>query len=242
MAYADRCASPTVAGIKVIRAELAGLGVVVQIPLDAQVVDGLEAQPRDDRRQIARRGEIRDPALVQRGVEDVAPVVDQRPAEVTVDKILLRNLPTGPLAHLRWAAFFCISAVRPGAGFLFAGAQVKALSQRESRFVGVGGDVGAVDQQHIPRLFADAGHIAVEDLRFDDVAQFAIPAGEREIPFESRRSKVHRGFEIRSVERIVADRGNAAVRAFQVGSLADGVGGLAQRGLGQHTPAAAGQR
>jgi hypothetical protein len=104
MAHADGGAAPTVAGKEVVGAQPSGLGVVVQIPLDAQVVDGLEAQPRGDRREVARRGEEGDGAQVQRGVEDVAPVGNERAAEVGIDEELLRNLPTGPLAGLRRAA------------------------------------------------------------------------------------------------------------------------------------------
>ena len=39
-----------VAGEEVVGAEAAGFGVVVQVPFNAQAVDGYETQTRDDRR------------------------------------------------------------------------------------------------------------------------------------------------------------------------------------------------
>ena len=53
-------------------------------------------------------------------------------------------------------------------------AQVKALGEREAHLVGVGGDVGGVDQQHILRLRADAAHVAIGDLWLDHMAQVAV--------------------------------------------------------------------
>ena len=56
MAEADGGAAPAVAGIEVVGArDWPPLGVVVQVPLDAQVVDGLEADARGDGREVARR-------------------------------------------------------------------------------------------------------------------------------------------------------------------------------------------
>ena len=63
-----------------------------------------------------------------------------------------------------------------GAGLRLGGAQVKALGEREADFVGVGGDVGGVDQKHIARLRADAAHEAVGQFGLDDVAQLPVPA------------------------------------------------------------------
>ena len=44
-------------------------------------------------------GEEGDGAHVERGVEDVAAVGDERAAEVGIDEDILRDLPTGPLAR-----------------------------------------------------------------------------------------------------------------------------------------------
>ena len=193
-----------------------GFGVVVQVPLDAQIVDGLEAQPRGHRRKVARRGQKGHRAQIQRGIEDIAPAGDQRPPKLGSIKSFCAICQ---LAHSR----ACGRAARRAAvrrrrrACCIGGPQIEALRQREAGLVGVGGDVGGIEQQHVARLRADAAHVAVVELRLDHVAQFAMPAGQREIPLERRRPEIHGGFEIDAVERIVADGGNAAVRARQVG-------------------------
>jgi len=99
-------ASEAVAGEEVVGAEAAGFGVVVQIPFDAEAVDGFEAQARDDGRDVARRGEVGDSGEVEGGVEDVATVGDEGSAEGGIDEELLGDLPTGPFAGLGFAGVF----------------------------------------------------------------------------------------------------------------------------------------
>ena len=70
------------------------------------------------------------------------------------------------------------------------------------------------------------------------MAQFHVPTGQRKVAFDGRRLDVHGGLYIGAVERIVADGRDAAPGACEVGVLADGVGGGAYRGLGNHIPAA----
>ena len=146
------------------------------------------------------------------------------------------------LAHSRGCAgafgrdFICC------AGLLIRWDAEKALGERKAHFIGIGGDVGGVHQQHILSLLADAGNVAVSDLRLDGVAQLPVPAGDREIALQDRCPQIDGGFKIEAVERVVADGGNPAVGVFPVRCLADRVRSLAQRRLGQHTPAAAGER
>ena len=78
---------------------------------------------------------------------------------------------------------------------------------------------------------ADAAHKAVGELRLDDVAQLAIPAGEDKVALEGRRPDVDGGLDIDAVERIVADGGDAVAQIGQIGDLADGVGGVAESAL-----------
>jgi len=59
----------------------AQLWVVVQIPLNAQVADGLEAQARSDGERLRASQEGRS-AQIQGGIEDVAPAGDQRPPKL----------------------------------------------------------------------------------------------------------------------------------------------------------------
>ncbi len=82
MAEADGGAAPTVAGVEVVGGQFALLGVVVQVPLDAQVVDGFKAQAGGDGGKVARGSEKGDGAQVEGGVEDVAAAGDERAAEV----------------------------------------------------------------------------------------------------------------------------------------------------------------
>ena len=98
VAHADGGAAPTVARVEVVGSQLPALGVVVQVPLNAQVVDGLKAQARSDGRQVARRREEGHGAHVQRGVEDVAAAGDERAAEVGS---IERFWPICQLAHSR---------------------------------------------------------------------------------------------------------------------------------------------
>ena len=241
MAQTDGGAAPTVTGKKVVGVQAAVLGVEVQVPLDAEIVNGLETQARGERREVARSSEESYAGQVQGGVEDVAAVGDERAAEIGIDEELLRNLPTGPLAGLRRAAFRRNFAVHGRARPWGCGAQVKALREGEADFVGIGGDVGGVDEEHIAGLGADAAHKAVGQFRFDDVAQFAVPAREGKVALEGRRANVDGGLDIGAVQRIVADGGCAVSCACQVGSLANGIKSVAQRDLGNHAPAAGGK-
>ena len=92
-------AAKAVAREHVVRGQLTGDGVVRQIPLDAQIVDGLEADARGDGRNVARRSEKSRRHQVQRGIEDIAPARNERSAKVGIDKVLLRDLPGRPLAR-----------------------------------------------------------------------------------------------------------------------------------------------
>jgi hypothetical protein len=127
-------AAPTVAGKEVVGAQPPGLGVVVQVPLDAQVVDGLEAQPRGDRRQVARPGEEGDAAQVQRGVEDVAPAGMSAPPKLGSMKYFCAICQ---LAHSRGLAGSRLRLASGGAGLFRGRAQIKALGEREAHLVGV---------------------------------------------------------------------------------------------------------
>ena len=73
---AYRGVAPAVARVEVVGAKPAGFGVVVEVPLDAQIVDGLKAQPGGDGRKVARVGEEGDAGQVEGGLEDVSAARD----------------------------------------------------------------------------------------------------------------------------------------------------------------------
>ena len=112
------------------------------------------------------------------------------------------------LAHSRgWAGQVAAddSASSSAQGCWLQRAQVEALREREADFVGVGGDVGGVDEQHVAGLGADAADELIGELGLDDMAQLAVPACEGEVALEGRRPEVDRGLNIGAVERVVAD-------------------------------------
>ena len=237
MAEPNGGAAPTVAGKEIAGVDPSSPGVVVHVPLDAQIVNGLEAQARNDGSQVAWRSEEGNASQVECGVEDVSPVGNEGAAEVGVEKVLLGNLPTGPLARFGQAAAGCLG-VFGGAGLLSGGAQIEALRKREADFIGVGGDVRGVGHQYVLFSAADAAYKPVSKLGLDDVAQFPVPVPERKIALHGRWADVQRNVGIGAVKRFVADRGSAVIDAGQIGDLADGIEGVAQRGLGNHTPPA----
>ena len=239
-------AAEAVAGEDVVGGQFAGDGVVGQVPLDAQIVDGLETDARGNGRKVARRSEERGRHQVQRGIEDVAPAGNEGSAEVGIDEVLLGDLPSGPLARGAGTdAGVCglLGGIRI-AGFLLACAarlrvrwpQIEPLRQREAGLIDIAGDVRGIEQKHVAGLRPDAADEAVVQLRLDDVAELAMPEGQSEIALERGRTKIEGSFEILAIDGFVADCG----RGRGIGKrrrLADGVGGGAQRDFREKAPA-----
>src|SRR5580658_3115164 len=201
MANADRSPAPSVPGEYVICRQPSILRVVVHIPLDAKIVDGLKTETRDDGREVSRSGKECHTTQVQRRVEDIAPVGNHSSAEGLVDEILLGNLPTGPLARLCGALAGWLHFLG-SASLLYSWAQVKALCDRVAHLVGIGCNVRGVDQQNILRLCADASDISIGHFRLDHMAQLTVPARQFKVTLKGRRAYVHRCFNIGAVERL----------------------------------------
>ena len=105
MTDAESAAPARVPGKDVVRADAPGLGVVIHIPLDTQVVHRFKPQARDERRKIAGVGEEGDSAQVESAGEDVAAAWNERSAEPGIDVEALRDLPACPLAGSAVARF-----------------------------------------------------------------------------------------------------------------------------------------
>ena len=86
VAETDGGAAESVAGVEIVRVELSQLGVVVEVPLDAQVVNRLKAHARGNGGEVAGRSEEGDGAHVECGVKDVAAAGDERSAEGGIDE------------------------------------------------------------------------------------------------------------------------------------------------------------
>ena len=115
---------------------------------------------------------------------------------------------------------------------------VEPLGYRVAGLVGVGGDVGHVELECVPGI-VNASDIAVEDLGLDDVAQLSIQASQIEIALEHRRPYIYGSLDVRAVQGIVLDEGNAAeVRSGEIGNLAAGVLRGTNGKLRQHLPVA----
>ena len=241
-------AAKAVAREYVVRGQLAGDGVVRQVPLDAQIVDGLEANARSDGSNVARRSEKGRRHQVQRGIEHIAPARNDCSAKVRIDKVFLRDLPARPLARRAGAddGFPGIARgvnVGVGAGILFACAarffvcrpQIEPLRDGEAALIHVAGNIGGIEQEHILGLGADSAHIPVVQFRLDHVAQFPVPERKLVIPFQRRQTDVDRCLQVRPIERFVTDDGRGEW-AGESGRLADGVHGVAQRHFRQEAP------
>jgi hypothetical protein len=71
------------------------------------------------------------------------------------------------------------------------------------------------------------------------VAEFAVPAFEGEVAFQSGRTNVKAGFDVGAIEPLVVDGGRAVVCAGEVGILAERVTRLAQGDFGNDAQPAA---
>lgn len=158
MADADSGASPTIAGVEVVGVELAQPGVVVEVPLNAKILDGFKPQPRGDRCQVARCGEKGNCAHVKRCVEDVAAAGDERSAETWVDEHILCDLPTGPFAR---PSGTLAEVIGLGARLWVARLEVEPLGKGEAGLVGICGGIRGVDEENVLGLGTDAADISV---------------------------------------------------------------------------------
>src|ERR1700735_1809492 len=142
MAQSDCGSAPGVSSVEIIRAEVAKFRIVVHVPLDAQIVDCLEAQAGDDRGEIASVREKGDSAQIERGVEDIATIGNERAAKIRIDKEFLRNLPACPFTSGGFAIANCSLGFRTWRRV--ERTQIKPLRQRIANLVRICSEVGRI--------------------------------------------------------------------------------------------------
>src|SRR6185503_3585751 len=173
MAEPNSCAPPAVARVKIVCAELTLFGIVIEVPLNAQVVDRLKAHPRSDGGKVSRFGEEGYSAHVERSVEYVTATGNQRSTETGIDEDILSDGPACPLPRTARAdgGVFC------SAGLAVSRSQIEPLGQRETGLVDIGCYVCGVHKEHATSLGPDSSYEAIGQLRLNHVAQNAVPSG-----------------------------------------------------------------
>src|SRR5579863_4502675 len=238
MANAEGGITPAIARVEIVGAEPAGLGIVIEIPLDTQVIDGFEAQTGNDGSEVAGLGKEGDRAGIQGGVENIAPAGDEGSAEIGIEEILLRDLPTGPFTRMG-SAWLRRTGGIARRQVCACGAEVETLGDGVADLIGVGGDIAGVDGKNVAGAGADAAHKMIGEFRLDDVTHYPVPVAQGEIPFEGRGTDIEGGLAVGAPQGIVANGGYPAIRALQVGDYASRVKGEAQGAFWDDTPSAA---
>jgi hypothetical protein len=81
--------------------DAAELKVVIQVPLSVGMAAGIDAQPRNNGREMARFGREGDAREIFGGSENIALPGNQRTAKIGVEEVFLGEFPGDDLAHIR---------------------------------------------------------------------------------------------------------------------------------------------